>query len=159
MQDQVRLIALIDRLRQLDLEHNPLDRLRISVAQVLLLNWLARCPGCRIGELAEGLGLTPPTVSVSVRRLERRRLIHREADADDQRAIRLYLTEKGQALHDTIGIFRQRKMQQLLAGLGEEERSVFLFLFEKALDAAEINVESPLGDEPGVHSFAEEDGA
>jgi hypothetical protein len=48
-------------------------------------------------------------------------------------------------------------MQQLLAGLAEEERSTFLSPFEKAMDAAETCVEPPSGDEPSVHSYAQED--
>ncbi len=137
MQDPDRLVTLIDRLRQLDLEHNPLDRAGISPAQMLLLSRLARFSGCRVGELAEGLGLTAPTVSVSARRLERAGLIRREQDLEDQRAMCLYLTDRGRALHDTLMGFRQRKMQQLLAGLDEEERDTFLSLFEKAMEAAE----------------------
>jgi DNA-binding MarR family transcriptional regulator len=158
MRDQDRLVTLIDRLRQLDLEHNPLDRLGISPAQMLLLIWIARCPGCRMGELAEGLGLTPPTVSVSVRRLERAGLLSREADTEDQRAIRLHLTERGQASHDRIMVFRRHKMQQLLSGLGDEEKTTFLSLFEKAMDAAETHSESRQHDESVIHFFVEEDG-
>lgn len=137
MQDEERLVALIDRLRQLDLEHNPLDRLGISPAQMLFLNWVARCSGCRMGELAGGLGLTPPTISVSVRRLERAGLVCRQTDVEDQRAVRLYLTEKGQATYLAIRAYRQQKMQQLLAGLDEDERGAFLLLFEKAMNGAE----------------------
>jgi len=156
MDDQDRLVSLIDRLRRLDLARNPLDRFGISPAQMLLLNWVARCPGCRVGELADGLGLTPPTVSVSVRRLERAGFLRREADAEDQRAVRLHLTEDGQRFHDGLLSFRRRKMQQLLSGLGEQERKHFLSLFEKALDTAEIAATAQ-ADEGSVHYLVSEE--
>jgi hypothetical protein len=48
-------------------------------------------------------------------------------------------------------------MRLLLSGLEEEEKSTFLSLFEKAMDAAETDAESLSDGDIGVHSFAKAD--
>ena len=101
-----RLGELIERLRRFDLAHNPLDSLGITPAQVLLLLCVGSAPGCRLQHVVECLGLTPPTVSVGVRRSEKAGLVRRTSDARDQRAICLFLTKRGQDLYDAAGAYR-----------------------------------------------------
>ncbi len=46
-------------------------------------------------EIAEKLHIKPPTVNVTVQRLEKAGFLYREADEKDQRISRIYMTEKG----------------------------------------------------------------
>ena len=89
-----------------------------------------------MSEIADGLDLTAPTVSVGVRRLEEVGLLERQPNPDDGRSIRLFLTVKGRALEERALAFRREKMQQLLGGLTPEETATLLTLMEKAMDAA-----------------------
>jgi MarR family transcriptional regulator, organic hydroperoxide resistance regulator len=131
------MVELIDRLRRLNLERNPVDEQGLSPAQMLLLLWVGRTPGCRLQRVAEGLELTPPTVSVGVRRLEKAGLLRRQPDPQDQRAICLFLTQRGQDLYAEICAYRCRKMAQALAALTPSEQITLLELLGRGLDAAE----------------------
>jgi len=132
-----RLLGLFERLRKLALGQHPLEDSGVTMPQLTLLDWIAATPGCGIQEIATGLGLTAPTVSVGVRRLEMAGLLERRPDPQDGRAIQLFLTAQGQALHQRARAFRREKMRRLLAGLTAEERATLLALLERAISAAE----------------------
>ncbi len=142
-----QLLDLFDRLRKQALGQNPLDSSGVSGPQWALLNWVADSPGSGVREMAEGLELAAPTVSVGVRRLETAGLLERRPDPEDRRAIQVSLTAKGQTLHRQARAFRRRKMQRLLAGLTAEEGATLLALLEKAIVAAEEKTGQPdIGD-------------
>jgi len=132
-------MELFERLRKLAIDQNPLEHCKVSGPQLALLDWIAAKPGCGIHDIATGLGLSAPTVSVGVRRLEEVGLLKRQPDPEDGRAIRLFVTAQGRALRKRAQAFRWQKTQRLLAGLTEEERATFLALLEKALTEAEKN--------------------
>jgi len=132
-----RLLAPFDRLRRIALGENPLEDSGVTGPQLTLLQRVAASPGCGIQELADGLGLTAPTVSVAVRRLEDAGLLERQPDPADGRAVRLFLTGQGQAMQQRAQTFRLNKMRRLLSGLAPEEQEQLLSLLERAMDAAE----------------------
>jgi len=132
-----RLLSLFDRLRKLTLDQNPLEDSGATGPQLALLDQIAASPGCGIQEIADRLDLTAPTVSVGVRRLEETGLLERQPNPQDGRAILLFLTAQGQALHQRARAFRREKMQRLLTGLTAEEGATLLVLLEKAINAAE----------------------
>ena len=132
-----RLLALFERLRKLALEQNPVEDSQVTAPQLALLDWIAAAPGCGVQEVAGGLGLTAPTVSVRVRRLEEMGLVKRRPDPQDGRAVRLFLTEQGRALQGQAKSFRRTKMRRVLAGLTVEEQGILLTLLERAIAAAE----------------------
>ena len=132
-----RLLNLFDRLRKLTVSQHPLQDSGVTMPQLALLDWVAASPGCGAQEIADGLGLTAPTVSVRVRRLEREGLLERQPDPEDGRAIQLYLTAQGHALCQRARAFRQDKMQRLLDGLTSEEAMTLLTLLERAISSAE----------------------
>ena len=137
MREADRLLSTFGRLRSLALVQNPLADSGVTGPQLALLDWLAASPGCGVQEIATGLGLTAPTVSVGVRRLEEAGLLERQSDPQDGRAIRLSLTAQGQTLQEQAHAFRQEKMRCVLAGLTTEEVATFLALLERAISSAE----------------------
>ena len=132
-----RFLDLLNRLRRLGPGQPPFEEVQVTPSQLLLLDWIAVYPGCSIREIAVGLGLTSPTVSVGVRRLEEARLVERQPDPKDRRAVRLFPTVKGEALHKRVQEFRRRKARNLLAGLSPQEQETLLNLLEKAISTAE----------------------
>ncbi len=132
-----RLLALFRRLTKSALGQNPLQGSGVTLPQLTLLDWIADSPGCGVQGIASGLGLTAPTVSVGVRRLEKAGLVERQPDPKDGRSVQLFLTAQGQALHEHALTFRRGKMQQLLSGLTSEETILLLALLEKAIDAVQ----------------------
>jgi DNA-binding MarR family transcriptional regulator len=59
-------------------------------------------------ELANKINISPATVTVMLNHMEKEGLIKRSQDPDDQRVLRVYLTEKGKSLcrkvKETLGI-------------------------------------------------------
>lgn len=131
------LVSYFDRLRKLAFSQHPLEDSAVTMPQLTLLDLIASSPGCSMQELAVGLDVTAPTVSVSVRRLELEGLLEREPDPDDGRAVKLFLTVEGRALCQQARDFRREKMRRLLDGLSEEEGLVLLTLLERAISSAE----------------------
>jgi len=132
-----RLLDLLNRLRRLGPGLPPFEDVRVTPSQLIMLDWIAARPGCGIQEIAAGLRLTPPTVSVGVRRLEEAGLLERRPDPQDRRAVRLFLTVQGKALHQRAQDFRRRKIRRLLTGLTPQEQDTLLNLLERAINAAE----------------------
>lgn len=140
-----RLVDLFDRLRKLAIDQNPLRESGVTMPQLALLDWVGDRPGCGVREMAAGLGLTPPTVSVGVRRLEKALLLKRRPDPDDGRAIQLFLTPRGQSLHQEARAFRRSKMQGLLAALTAEQGATLLELLERGVRSMEARTERRSG--------------
>jgi len=132
-----RFFALMKRIRKLGLNSRPFESTSLTPAQMTLLDWIATSPGCGVQEIAAGLGLTPPTVSVGVRKLEESNLVERMPDPQDGRSVQFFPTLRGQALQRQIQAGHREKFCRLLAGLMAEEQETLLQLLERALQAAE----------------------
>ena len=135
------LVDVLDRLRRLETGKHPLRNAPLSPPLLSLLSQVIRSRGAHPGEIAAVLGVTPPTVSVAVRRLEAYGFVERRPDPDDRRAVKLLPTRKGQALHTHVQSFRRDKARRLLAGLTPQEQETLLSLLEKALQHAEGSTE------------------
>lgn len=100
----------------------------------LVLSWLGMHDGICQRELVEATHLRPPTVSVLLRDMEEEGLVERKGDPDDQRAVRVYLTEKGRA-SDRENIETIHTLDKIgLRGLSEEEIRTLMTLLPRIRD-------------------------
>ncbi len=132
-----QFLNLMNRLRKLGMGGSTSGTTLASPSQMALLDWIAASDGCGVQDIAEGLALTPPTVSVGVRRLEEAGLLKRKPHPQDKRAVQFFLTAKGQTLQRQSQNFRRHKLELILSGLSPAERETLLSLLSKALQAAE----------------------
>ncbi|OQB01347.1 MAG: Multidrug resistance operon repressor [Chloroflexi bacterium ADurb.Bin222] len=132
-----QFVKLLRRLRAVGPGQPPFEEVGISSAQLALLEWVATAPGCTLQDIADGLALTPPTVSVGMRKLEETGLLARQPHPADGRAWQFTLTVAGSALWGQVQHYRREKAQRLLAGLTPEEQQILLALLERALNTAE----------------------
>ncbi|QMU76660.1 MarR family transcriptional regulator [Streptacidiphilus sp. PB12-B1b] len=94
----------------------------LSIVQLRLLGVLRdREPGMQ--ELARHLGLDKSSMTGLVDRAERRGLVRRAASPHDGRAVRVSLTPQGVDLALAVTADAGRRIQDLAAGLDDEERS------------------------------------
>jgi len=135
-----RFFELMKRVRKLGLDTHPLGDSPVSPAQMALLDWIAASPGCGVQDIADGMRLTPPTVSVGVRKMEESNLVERKPNPMDGRSIQFFLTRRGQALQRQIQDSHRNKFRRLLAGLTSQEQETLLGLLERALQFAETEV-------------------
>ena len=132
-----KFLHLTNRLRRLGPGTAPPKEAHISPSLLAFLEFLSSTPRCGIQEMAAGLNLSTPTVSIGVRQLEDAGFVTRKPDPQDGRAVQLFLTSKGQKLHQRTQEFRRQKFERLLIGLTPQERSTLLDLLERAIQAAE----------------------
>jgi len=138
-----RFFAVMKRLRKLGMDAQPLGA-AVSPAQMSLLDWISASPGCGVQDIAEGMSLTPPTVSVGVRKMEESNLVERKPNPQDGRSVQFFLTRRGQALQRQIQTSHRQKFRRLLAGLTPQEQETLLQLMERALQAAEAENSKPV---------------
>lgn len=69
----------------------------VSGAQIWAMAALRQSPGMKVSELAQALSIHTSTASNLLDKIEKSGLIRRERNASDQRVVRLYLTDAGEA--------------------------------------------------------------
>lgn len=131
------MLALMERLQALRLGDARPPKAELSLPKLALLYLVARTPGARAQDIARGMGLTAPTVSVGIHYLLRKGWLRREADPQDRRATRISLTAKAEKLMEKIKVRQRSAIADFLAGLERHEQEQLLDLLERAVGAAE----------------------
>ena len=111
----------------------------------MLLRALGFMEGCTQLDLVRCTHLKPPTVSVTLKKLEENGLVRRVADEHDLRAIRVYLTDKGKALNESTVERLKQGEAILMEGVTEEEQEYLLRVLTKMRD----NILREMGEEKG----------
>jgi DNA-binding MarR family transcriptional regulator len=99
------------------------DRADLSASAAFTLNRVCREGPIRLTTLATKEGVSQPSMTQLVQRLERAGLATRLADPDDGRACLIAITIQGQALLDERKRMRRERLAALIATLTDEERS------------------------------------
>jgi DNA-binding MarR family transcriptional regulator len=116
-------VAIANRLRPVLLRLNRSLRgeaheLGVTSTQASLLGAINRAPGIGPGQLADLEHMRAPTVVVHIDKLEAAGLVARaRADAHDRRRVELQLTERGQAVLETLRARRTAWLAERLATL------------------------------------------
>ena len=109
----------------------------IYPGQIPVLGLLAHKDGLSQKEIAERLRIKPPTVNVTVQRLEKSGFLYRKADEKDQRVSSIYLTEKGKQAKER-GMKRVEENEKiLLDGFSDAE----LCLLRRFLEQITENID------------------
>ncbi len=134
-----RLLCLFERLRPqlIGPTARRLTDLHLSPSHLRLLRILQSEGPLAMKELAEHLGISPPSVTALTRRLAATGLVTRRPHAEDSRVVLIELTPAGYALHAQVLDEQVARMGQFLAGLCLEEQQQLLDLLERAIQAGE----------------------
>ena len=117
---------------------HPVHRAEMTPEQYWLLRLLCRRGALSIGELAEVLGVTGSSVTTACKRLEKAGLVTRERQSDDERMVRVVLTEQGNARVESWQQQRRELLTHLLAPLDQHEQDALQRLLECILEAADV---------------------
>jgi MarR family transcriptional regulator, organic hydroperoxide resistance regulator len=126
-----QLIQLMKEHRQRAEE--ALSQLGLHVSQELFLFVLWREEGLSQSELAARLRVELPTVTKAVQSMERAGLLIRQADEQDTRVSRVYLTEKGRALYAPALQIWQDVEARMLHGMTEIEQALLRRLLQQTV--------------------------
>ena len=130
-----------------------LKKLGVHPRQIPILAVLYKKDGCSQKELVKELGVKPPTVTVSIQRLEKSGLIIRRQDEMDQRVSRIYLSEEGRAIIKEGMQMAKEGEQQILAGFSESELCLMRRFCQQIKEniAAMPGPDVPMDDMPMRH--------
>ena len=141
-----RLMGIIARLETLGLGRPRLAKVGLSLPQFGILASIWRQPGMRVHQVAEKLGVTMPTVSVALRKLEKGGWLKRKPDAEDKRSIRLYLSPKAGLLAKRMVSHRRRTINAFMNALSAQEQDQLFLLLEKAITNLETKRQNDQGE-------------
>ena len=100
-----------------------LSQVGLHPGQEALLMELWDHDGRTQADLAESLGVEPPTVTKMLQRMEHADLVDRRPDATDRRAIRVHLTSKGRRLKGKVEKLWAELEARTVAGLSDRQQS------------------------------------
>lgn len=120
--------------------YHPVRRAEITPEQYWLLRLLSREGSLTIGELAAKLGITTSSATAACKRLEKAELLTRERQLDDERIVRVALTDQGRARIQTWHERKRQALAQMLSVLDAQEQEQFQQMLERVLEAAGENV-------------------
>jgi DNA-binding MarR family transcriptional regulator len=98
--------------------------LGVHPGQIPVLVLLHKREGISLREIADQLHIKPPTVTVTIQRLEKAGMVYKRPDEKDQRINRIYLTQKGKNLKEDMRRVMDDNRQMLIRGFSQEEQAV-----------------------------------
>ena len=96
-------------------------------------------------ELVKITGLKAPTISITLRNMEREGIVRREKNDADRRETHVYITDKGREMHAKIIESLEKAEKIMLEGLSEKELKAARTVVDKMSD----NLRAVLGGENG----------
>lgn len=69
---------------------------KLHNSEIRLLNLIGRSKGASITELAESMGVTKGAISQNVRKLEKKGMVNKAIDKDNQSKMNIFLTSQGE---------------------------------------------------------------
>ncbi|MBO8464337.1 MAG: MarR family transcriptional regulator [Firmicutes bacterium] len=130
--------------------YNQMESYGLHPGQVAVMKALDRKEGMSQRELADILHIKPPTVAVSIKRMEKNGFIERKPDEKDQRITRIYLTQYGKKINQEIVELLQKNEEELFQGFEEGEKYLFKRFFKQMIENLRMSMPKD-AKEPDVH--------
>ncbi len=111
----------------------------LSAHQASILSHLDSLDPTMVGELADHMGVTPSTMSLTLKRLERHGYVMRTRDPSDRRVTNVRLTEAGERVRDAQTVLDPERVHRVLHLMSPYDRADALrglVLLAEAADAA-----------------------
>lgn len=139
-QEQDGIQTMVIRISHLYLSnmYQQLSSIGVHPGQLPMIRLLGNHEGLSQKEIAKYLKTKPPTVTVSLRRMESVGLIERRPDAKDGRVSRIYLSVRGRDIYEKMKIIVAYNEKYLLQGFTESE----MCLLQRFLKQMMENLES-----------------
>jgi len=100
----------------------------------MVLSRLWEQDGLTPSELADRLGVEPPTITNMLSRMEKAGFLERCRDLRDARCTRVYLTEKGRGLREPVERRWEAVQEEAFAGITAEEEALLRGMLRRIHD-------------------------
>jgi DNA-binding MarR family transcriptional regulator len=122
------------------------DRAELTASAAFVMNRVCQEGPIRLTLLAAKEGVSQPSMTQLIQRLERQELVVRLADPDDGRACLVGITEHGRDVIDHRKRLRRQRLSELMATLTADEAHVLWLAAQVAhpiLHRLSVNAEAP----------------
>jgi len=113
----------------------------LTLEQFWLLRQLWQQGPMTIGELATALGITPGSVTIACKRLEKDGHVTRDRQAYDERIVRVALTPEANEILEVWLAHRREVFAQFLERLEPHEQENMMHMIERVLEVANSSSE------------------
>ncbi|WP_315116431.1 MarR family winged helix-turn-helix transcriptional regulator [uncultured Clostridium sp.] len=117
--------------------HKLLEKVGVYPGQPPMLMALHIKDGQSQKELSDKLNIKPATITMMLKRMEKFDLVERKVDAEDQRVVRVYLTEQGKNLSKEVIQIMKIINQECFSNFTEEEKVLLRRLLMQMKDNLE----------------------
>ncbi|MEG1551389.1 MAG: MarR family transcriptional regulator [Oscillospiraceae bacterium] len=122
--------------------HNALKESEVYVGQPPILDYLLENGNCTQKDLSNAIHVSPASMVVSIKRMQKSGLVERIADLDDLRCNRVTITKKGiEQIKEIHSIF-DKLDDKLFAGFREDELEIFSAYIERLINNISKDVPS-----------------
>jgi MarR family transcriptional regulator, organic hydroperoxide resistance regulator len=130
--------------------HALMEDIGLYRGQPPLLHELWNREGCTQTELAEGMCVAPATVTNMLQHMQENGMVERRPDADDQRVMRVFLTQAGRDIRVAVVQRENLVGQELLDGFTPEETGLLNGLLTRMRDNLQkVNRDLPAPEREG----------
>jgi DNA-binding MarR family transcriptional regulator len=106
----------------------------LSILETHTIEALGRNPGMKMRELAETLGVTTPSVTAIVDKLESKGFAFRQTTPSDRRVFLVHLTEMGLDLYEKHSIQHRRIADRVLSCIPEKHMKLFVNMLRMVVE-------------------------
>ena len=117
--------------------YDALREMDVHPRQVPMLHLLGKKEGLSQREISQEMKIKPPTVAVSIKRMEKSGLIIRRTDEKDQRMSRIYLSQKGRELTENVQKMVEDSENAIFRGFSESEICLMKRFFKQMIENLE----------------------
>jgi len=110
------------------------DAVDMHRGQAILLCTLARQDGMTQSEIAEQLSVQGSTITNMLQKMEEVGLVRRLRDADDNRLVRVYMTDEGRQKEQAINVQFAHMQEIIFKDISEQERLILRRLLFQILN-------------------------
>lgn len=103
----------------------------LHFGQMPVLDYIAKHDGCTQAEMAEYLGVSPASIAVSTKRMQKVGLIEKKEDKSNLRCKNLYITEKGRKNFVSCKAIFDEFDQKVYSGLSTEDIDTLCRIIDK----------------------------
>jgi len=84
-------------------------------------------------DIAKNIHMAPPTISLTLQKMEASKLVRREEDSEDKRQVRIYITDEGRKLDQEMRKIIQKMESIALVNVSAQEQKVVEEILEKTI--------------------------
>lgn len=122
------MIEIYDSVHEVEQKMLTNTKLELSISEMDVLDIIGRSgeEGCTISDIARSLRVTLPTVTVSIKKLEKKGFVTKVRSAEDARCVSIVLTRRGKKADAVHRYFHEQAVRACIKDIPESSRQDLL---------------------------------